>query len=90
MTTYQALASGIPVIGLCSNMDQLLNMGVVERLGVGILLRAAKVTADSVLAAVNMVLQNLSYAEAADRISLVLPQYNAEQRFQAIVAKMLC
>lgn len=90
LTTYQALASGIPVIGLCSNMDQLLNMGVVERLGVGILLRAAKVTADSVLAAVNMVLQNLSYAEAADRISLVLPQYNAEQRFQAIVAKMLC
>jgi len=90
LTTYQALVSSVPVIGLCSNMDQLLNMGAVERLGAGILLRAAKVTADGVLAAVNTVLQNSLYAETAGQISRVLPQYNAEQRFQTIVTKMLC
>lgn len=90
LTTYLALANGIPVLGLCSNMDQLLNMGAVERLGAGILLRAAQVTVDKVLAAVNAALQNSLYAETAGQIGRELPQYNAEQRFQAIVAKMLC
>jgi UDP:flavonoid glycosyltransferase YjiC (YdhE family) len=42
LTTYQALASGVPILGLCTNMDQLLNMNAIERLGAGLSLRAAR------------------------------------------------
>ncbi|MEO7780820.1 MAG: nucleotide disphospho-sugar-binding domain-containing protein [Candidatus Nitrotoga sp.] len=89
LTTYQALASGVPVIGLCSNMDQLLNMNAVERLGAGITLRAAKVSAASLVAAVTAVLNNPSYAQAAKWVGQTLAQTDARQSFQDIVAEIL-
>ena len=39
-TVSQALAAGRPVLGLCSNLDQFLNMWAVERRGAGLSLRA--------------------------------------------------
>jgi UDP:flavonoid glycosyltransferase YjiC (YdhE family) len=39
-TVSQALAAGRPIIGLCANMDQFLNMGAVEAQGAGVMLRA--------------------------------------------------
>ncbi len=35
MSCHQAVAAGIPVIGLCSNMDQMLSMQVMEENGLG-------------------------------------------------------
>lgn len=39
-TSQQALAAGVPVLGVCSNMDQMLNMRALENAGVGVALRA--------------------------------------------------
>lgn len=43
-TVYQALSTGTPVIGLCSNMDQFLTMSRVVDAGAGISLRAGNVS----------------------------------------------
>ncbi len=41
-STYQALAQGRPALGICSNLDQLLNMQRVAAAGAGILLHAGQ------------------------------------------------
>ncbi len=88
LTTYQALASGVPVIGLCSNMDQLLNMGAVERLGAGITLRAGRASTANLLEAATAILNNPSYAHAAKQVGKTLAQIDAAQRFRDIVAEI--
>ena len=89
LTTYQALASGVPVIGLCSNMDQLMNMNAVERMGAGIMFRAARMSSSDLKEAVTTLLDNVSYSQAASRAAKVLLGYDAGQRFREFVAKVL-
>jgi UDP:flavonoid glycosyltransferase YjiC (YdhE family) len=48
MTTQQALAAGVPVLGIASNMDQFLNMGALEAAGLGVCLRADRCGARAV------------------------------------------
>jgi UDP:flavonoid glycosyltransferase YjiC (YdhE family) len=45
---YQALAAGVPVLAIATNMDQMLQMEGVVRLGAGEVLRSATVTVQSV------------------------------------------
>lgn len=89
LTTYQALACGVPVIGLCSNMDQLLNMSAVQRLGAGITLRAARVSAADLLGSARDLLGSPSYEQAAKRVSKILEQSDPKQRFREFVAEIL-
>jgi len=42
-TSQQALANGVPVLGIVSNMDQFMNMEAIERLGAGAMMRADRV-----------------------------------------------
>jgi UDP:flavonoid glycosyltransferase YjiC (YdhE family) len=89
LTTYQALASGVPVIGLCSNMDQLLSMGAVERVGAGVALRGAKISSADLFSTASVMLGNSPYAQAADRLSGLLQRYDAGQRLGEIVTEIL-
>ena len=89
LTTYQALTAGVPLIGLATNMDQLLNMQAVERLGTGMLLRGGKAESIDICATVTTVLEDPSYTKAARRIAEILSQYESSQRFREIVAKIL-
>lgn len=86
MTTYQAFTSGVPVIGIAGNMDQLLNMQAIEHLGAGITLRADRTTQASIKMAANSLLHTPSYAQAAGRIAEILLQYDPAQRFREVVA----
>ena len=43
-TASQALAEGRPVLGICSNLDQFLNMRAVQARGAGVALRADRLT----------------------------------------------
>ena len=52
-TTTQALLKATPVLGIASNLDQLLNMRAVQATGVGASLRADKLSRHSFEAAVN-------------------------------------
>jgi len=44
-TAQQALAASRPVLGICDNMDQFLNMRALERAGLGLALRADRLSA---------------------------------------------
>lgn len=89
LTTYQALASGVPVIGLCSNMDQLLNMDAVERLGAGLSLRAAEASSAVLVAAATAILDNPSYTQAARRVGQITAQVDSGQRFRDFVGEIV-
>lgn len=64
-TTNQALAHGVPVLGIASNMDQFLNMGAIARFGAGILLRADRAHHDRLRAAVRALLTHAHHAARA-------------------------
>lgn len=88
LTTYQSLTVGVPVLGICSNMDQLLNMNAVQGLGAGIPLRAGKANLAELRAAVSALLEQPTYLEAAERVRKTLLQHDAKQHFQDIVAEI--
>lgn len=90
LTGYQALASGVPMIGLCSNMDQLLNTGEMERVGASLTFRIAKTSSANLVAATITMLDNPIYAQAARRMSQTLMQVDVGRRFQETVAHILC
>lgn len=67
-TAQQALAAGTPVLGLCSNMDQMLNMRSVEAAGAGVALRADRLSAARVGAALNRLLRQAPPRERIRRL----------------------
>jgi UDP:flavonoid glycosyltransferase YjiC (YdhE family) len=89
LTTYQALASGIPVIGICSNMDQLLNMQALENLGAGFCMRAAQLSAAKFSDVVYRMLDQASFSTAAENSRQLLAQYDAMARMKNITAEIL-
>lgn len=89
LSTYQALASGVPVLGICSNMDQLLNMRAVVHLGAGVALRAAEVSAGALLGAVESLLDQPSYAQAARQVGEAVARADSARAFREAVVAML-
>jgi UDP:flavonoid glycosyltransferase YjiC (YdhE family) len=89
LTTYQALAAGVPILGICSNMDQLLNMSAIERLGAGLSLRACLATRARLQQSVLALLQTPAYAQAAGQAGKRFRQIDAGQRFREFVAEVL-
>jgi UDP:flavonoid glycosyltransferase YjiC (YdhE family) len=88
-TTHQALAAGVPVLGLPSNLDQYLNMGAVCRAGAGAVLRSGTLRAAQLRTAVSNALAQRSYAAAARRLADAFRSYPATARFQDLVDAVL-
>ena len=84
-TSHQALAAGVPVLGLPSNLDQFLNMQAVEASGAGLLLRADRADTASIRLAVEKMRATASYTEAAQRIAHIFDHYPAGPRFKQLV-----
>lgn len=89
LTTYEALAAGVPILGICSNMDQLLNMRAIERLGAGLALRAACVRPAQLKKAVHTLLETPTYARIALQAGERFRQVAAGERFRAFVSEIL-
>lgn len=87
-TSQQALASGVPVLGITSNMDQFLNMGAVVEADSGIQLRADRIDAGAVRRAVTEILASSVYADGAAKLAAVFAHYPALRRFAAIVGQL--
>jgi UDP:flavonoid glycosyltransferase YjiC (YdhE family) len=85
LTCYQALSSGVPVIGIASNLDQLLNMQALERVGAGITMRADRFDRESLQRAVKQMLSNASIAAAAKHVADQCSGY----LYSGVVGKML-
>ena len=65
--TQQALAAGVPVLGLASNMDQFLNMAPIEAAGAGITLRTDRLSVRTLAQACSRLLAGPAH-EAARRL----------------------
>lgn len=89
LTTYQAIACGVPVIGICSNLDQLLNMAAMQRLGCGITLRAGGLAPETLAQATRALLATAVHADAARQLGTTLQHYDSAERFRATVAEIL-
>ena len=68
LAVQQALAAGVPVLGVASNMDQFLNMAPVVAAGAGRLLRADRLTAGRVREACQALLQSAEAGDAAQAL----------------------
>lgn len=68
-TTQQALAVGTPVLGVCTNLDQILNMETVVRAGAGIALRGSGTGEAPLEAAVAALLSDARYCASAQAVS---------------------
>lgn len=89
LSTYQALSMGVPVLGFCSNMDQLLNMKAIEGLGAGLTLRASTVTPAQLKENVARLLETPTYGQAAAKAGQRFKLVNAAHNFRKFVAEVL-
>ncbi|MEW5967958.1 MAG: nucleotide disphospho-sugar-binding domain-containing protein [Pseudomonadota bacterium] len=89
MTVQQALRAGVPVIGLCGNMDQMLNMAPVAAAGAGILLRADAAPTAAIHDAVRRVLDDPAYRAAAQALAPRFAGHDAARRLGGLLADLL-
>lgn len=88
-TAYQALAEGVPVLGIAGNLDQQLAIHYIARAGAGRLLRPEYVRAARVRRLVEKMLATPSYFKAAQRVACEFAAWPAPERFQALVTQWL-
>jgi UDP:flavonoid glycosyltransferase YjiC (YdhE family) len=88
-TGYQALAAGVPVLGIPSNLDQYLAMQAVCRLGAGVMLRSGGLTRDEVRKAAIRLLDARPVKVAAERAAAYFAEYSCHERFQRILSNLL-
>lgn len=84
-TCYQALAAGIPIVGIPANLDQYLNMSLVQQGGAGILVRSGKASAASLRSAVERVIGTSSYRQRAAALQQAILACPAGQSFTSFV-----
>jgi len=90
LTAQQALAAGVPVLGLASNMDQFLNMAPIEAAGAGRTLRADRVGPASIRAACQQLLSSDVAATAACGLQPLLhPSQPVAEIFDRLVDRFV-
>jgi UDP:flavonoid glycosyltransferase YjiC (YdhE family) len=89
LATQQALAVGVPVIGIADNMDQHLNMLCLERVGAGLRLRAGQLTAKRLQTAAEQLLYDKAYKERAGKVMQSMRNHNTRQVFPKRVAAQI-
>jgi UDP:flavonoid glycosyltransferase YjiC (YdhE family) len=87
-TAYQALATGTPVLGLASNLDQFLTMSYVEKSGAGRLLRADTAQPAGLAQAINALLKNGSFTSNAERQAQSIREMDAQRAFRAHLTEL--
>lgn len=87
-TSHQALAAGVPVLGIARNLDQHLNMQGVERAGAGRVLRSDQASPANIARAVSSMLDSPRYAEAAATLAASFGRQDACAAFAAAVDAM--
>lgn len=88
-TGYQALAAGVPVLGIPSNLDQYLAMQAISRAGAGLTLRSGGLTRDEVRRAAVRLLDARPAKRAAEALAGQFLAYNCHERFQNWLSNLL-
>jgi UDP:flavonoid glycosyltransferase YjiC (YdhE family) len=84
-TSYQALANGVPVIGIASNLDQYLNMSLIEESGAGTLIRAGQASATRIQRSTERILGTPAIRKNAEQLKLAISRYQAPRNFSALL-----
>lgn len=84
-TSQQALAAGVPVIGVASNLDQFLNMHALEDAGAGVLVRGDRVTNAGLRRVAERVLGSARHRSAALRVATLFDGFRATERFRTFL-----
>lgn len=88
-TSQQALAAGVPVLGIAGNLDQYLNMEGVLRSGAGALLRSDRLSVDGVRGAALALLESAPAREAARQVAQQFLRYDAGERLSGVLSRLL-
>jgi UDP:flavonoid glycosyltransferase YjiC (YdhE family) len=89
-TTYQALAAGVPVIGVVSNnMDQHLNMEVVRKAIAGVVIGARRLKKSTLRESAEEMLRSHEYRDAACRLSRAHQRCDVASRFPELLKRVL-
>lgn len=88
-TGYQALAAGVPILGIPSNLDQYLAMQAISRAGAGITLRSGGLRADDVRKAAVRLLDAKPMKRAAEGLATHFAAYDSQKRFQSWLSNLL-
>lgn len=88
-TVYQALAQGVPVLGIASNMDQHLTMSAVCNAKAGLLVRCGNATRRIVKYCAETLLLDLAYRTGAEQVAQEFASFDAPSRFGAFVREIL-
>lgn len=84
LSTYQAMKSGVPVIGIAGNLDQHLNMTAAERLGMGVHMRNDKLEAAELLRTCQEMLAG-SHNSVADDLQQAVVKADPCQQFLQVL-----
>jgi UDP:flavonoid glycosyltransferase YjiC (YdhE family) len=84
-TGYQALAAGVPILGLPSNLDQYLTMQALVSAGVALQVKARNATVADIRRALVTLLEDSRQREAARRARARLGRLDSSARFRAWV-----
>lgn len=87
-TSQQALAAGVPVLGIASNLDQFLNMHGIAEAGAGVLLRADRFDEAQLRRTVQDMLDDARMVEAAKRIADLFAACDPGARLTALLERL--
>ena len=88
-TCHQALAAGVPVVGIAGNLDQFLNMQGIVAAGAGALLRADRFDGAALRQAVQGLLGTPSATAAARGLMARFKHYRSSELFGKLLSKIL-
>ncbi len=88
-TSQQALAAGVPVLGIAGNLDQYLNMNGLIAAGVGALLRADRFHERTLRDTVKRMLADDAMAGGARRVGALFADYDPDRRLLATIDTLL-
>ena len=85
LTAYQALAAGVPVLGLPVNLDQYLNMSYVATTGAGALLRSDQARTEAIRRAAERLLDAPAFTARARDLAQAIRRRDAAASFARLV-----
>lgn len=89
LTTYQAIVTGTPVLGICTNLDQHLNMGYLARAGIGSSLRSETLGPKQLRETCSKLLTDPTVKEAMRSAKTHAAAYDVSANFLAALTRLV-
>ena len=86
-TAYQALEAGRPVLGICSNLDQVLNMKGIQRAGSGLFMRAGECSHALLRESISVLLREPSILANAKNLQNEFNAMSAQKKFPSLIER---